>query len=57
MAQCEFLQGQKDFLQPLLGGLMDQVAVGVELCRRLECLHEKLRFVDEMEVQENSDLP
>ena len=49
-AQSKCLQGYKNFLQLLLMWFINQVAIAVKLCRRLECVQEELRFVDEMKI-------
>ena len=53
----ERLQGKKDVPQQLPGLRVDEVAVVVELALRMARRDEPLRLVDEVDVEEDPDLP
>lgn len=54
--QSKSLERENDLFEPLLDISINQVTVTIKLLWRLECLYEELRLVNEMEVQENTDL-
>lgn len=55
-SQCEGLQGYENFFQLLLGGHISQFSVTIKLGRRLEDVEEEFRLINEMKIQENSNL-
>ncbi|KAF7836211.1 NADPH:quinone oxidoreductase [Senna tora] len=53
VSESESPQGQEKLLELVLGIFINQIAMRVELGRRLKCRDEELWFVDEMEIKKH----